>query len=73
MGTQEAITFGIPLIGIPLFGDQFGLVNIYVRKNIAIRLDIEDISEEKLDFALEQILYNSNYRYTYVMAFYFYI
>ena len=62
MGGQEAIHYGVPSIGIPLFVDQFINVDLYVSKKIAIKLDIYDITEEKLDAALNQILYNSEYK-----------
>ena len=62
MGTQEAIHYGVPLIGMPLFGDQFVNVDLYVSKKIAIKLSIDDVTEEKLDAALNQILYNPKYK-----------
>ncbi|KAL0123310.1 hypothetical protein PUN28_005685 [Cardiocondyla obscurior] len=64
MGTQEAIAYGVPMIGIPLFADQFTNVDKYVAKNIAIRLDIQTITEERMDAALNAILRNPLYRET---------
>ncbi|XP_044019341.1 uncharacterized protein LOC122859724 [Aphidius gifuensis] len=62
MGTQEAVLYGVPMIGVPLFCDQFDNVDLYVRKNIAIRLDHKEITEQKLNFALNEILENPMYR-----------
>ncbi|XP_044019342.1 UDP-glycosyltransferase UGT5-like, partial [Aphidius gifuensis] len=62
MGTQEAVLYGVPMIGVPLFCDQFTNVDLYVRKNIAIRLEHKEITEQKLDFALKEILKNPMYR-----------
>lgn len=62
MGTSEAITFAVPMIAVPLFGDQFANVDLYVKKNGAVRLDYNDITEEKLDSALDRVLNNPIYR-----------
>ena len=64
MGTQEAIQYGVPLIGIPLFADQFVNIDIYVRLNIAIGLEIDTLTEEKMDHALNSILNDPKYRDT---------
>lgn len=63
MGTQEAIVYAVPLIGIPLFGDQRLNVNNYVDKKIAISLNsIAEVTEEKLTSALNNILNDPSYR-----------
>lgn len=63
MSTLEAVHYGVPLIGIPLFGDQSVNIKNYVQKKVAISLNlIEDVTEEKLTSAINTILKDSSYR-----------
>ena len=62
MGTEEAIYYGVPLIGMPIYGDQFSNVRIIVNKNMAVRMDYRKITEETLDKALNEVLNNPIYR-----------
>ncbi|XP_011141917.2 UDP-glucuronosyltransferase 2B19 [Harpegnathos saltator] len=63
MGTQEAISYGVPMIGIPLFADQHVNVQSCVKKKVAISLNsVHDVTEEKLTSALNAILKDPTYR-----------
>ncbi|XP_063989913.1 UDP-glucosyltransferase 2-like isoform X2 [Diachasmimorpha longicaudata] len=62
MSTLEAITFGVPLIGIPLWGDQFMNIANGQSLGFALMLNCEDPSEESISWAVNEILYNPTYR-----------
>ena len=62
-GLQEAVYYGIPIIGIPLFYDQALNVDILVnRKQMGIQLKLDEITEESLDKALAAVLNDPKYR-----------
>lgn len=61
-GLQEALNFGVPMIGVPLFCDQFYNVENFVNKGIMIRIDFDKFSKELLDSALEELLTKSVYK-----------
>ncbi|CAH0715015.1 unnamed protein product, partial [Brenthis ino] len=56
--SDEAITAGVPLIGVPIVGDQFFNVEHYVRLKIGIRLNIKSLTEDILENAIESIIKN---------------
>ncbi|XP_070166542.1 UDP-glucosyltransferase 2-like [Polyergus mexicanus] len=62
MGTQEAVAYGVPMIGIPLFADQFMNIDAYVAKNIAVRLDLKKMTEKDMDAALNAVLWDPIYK-----------
>ncbi|XP_031777448.1 UDP-glucuronosyltransferase 2A3 [Nasonia vitripennis] len=62
MGTQESIYHGVPMIGVPLFGDQHFNVESYVKRNMAIKLIREDITEENFGKAVNEILSKPIYK-----------
>ena len=63
MGTQESAYYGVPMIGIPLFGDQHFNMKSYVNKNIAIKLDLKDIAQERFTNTVIEIVKNPIYKW----------
>ncbi|XP_047539179.1 uncharacterized protein LOC125072592 [Vanessa atalanta] len=60
--TDEAITAGVPLIGIPMLGDQWFNVEQYVKFNIGKRLLIETLTGEQLMDAIKTVIDDTSYR-----------
>lgn len=54
--TDEAITAGVPLLGMPVFGDQEFNAEQYLYHGIGVRVDIETVTEEKLSKGINTIL-----------------
>lgn len=57
--TIETIYHGVPIIGIPVFGDQKFNMKRAVDLGYAVELLLEDITEETLSDALNKVLNNS--------------
>lgn len=62
MGTQESVYYGVPMVSIPVFGDQRYNTEVYVKKNIAIKVHLPDISEKIFTDAVREILRNPIYK-----------
>ncbi|RLU27472.1 hypothetical protein DMN91_001276 [Ooceraea biroi] len=62
LGTLEAIFYGVPMIGIPLFIDQFKNMEACVTRNVAVKLDVHNITEQNMDAALNAILHDPRYK-----------
>ncbi|XP_028175156.1 UDP-glucuronosyltransferase 2B20-like [Ostrinia furnacalis] len=60
--TDEAITAGVPLIGMPMLGDQWFNVEKYVYHKIGMRVDMETLTEERFKEAVEKIIGDESYR-----------
>ncbi|KAL0120588.1 hypothetical protein PUN28_008344 [Cardiocondyla obscurior] len=54
--------YGVPLIGIPLFAEQFMNIDACVARNIALRLDVHTITEKDMNAVLNAILWNPLYK-----------
>ncbi|CAH0547827.1 unnamed protein product [Brassicogethes aeneus] len=59
---QESITNGIPLVGIPFFGDQISNVYRMVKKGYGVRVDKNEITKENFKQAILEVLNNPRYR-----------
>ncbi|XP_018563256.1 UDP-glucuronosyltransferase 2B7-like [Anoplophora glabripennis] len=61
LSSTEAVHHGVPMIGIPIFGDQKMNVAKSVQKQIAVHLPFKELSEESLSAALQEVLKNPKY------------
>ncbi|XP_068623984.1 UDP-glycosyltransferase UGT5-like [Battus philenor] len=60
--TDEAISAGIPMIGIPFVVDQSFNAEKYEHFNIGIKLDITTITENNLRESIDTVIGNEKYR-----------
>ncbi|CAH1389510.1 unnamed protein product [Nezara viridula] len=58
----ESAYFGIPIIGIPYFGDQPKNVRAAVAAGFCIRVDYNNVTEGSLTWAIKEILNNKRYK-----------
>ncbi|GBP42196.1 UDP-glucuronosyltransferase 2B1 [Eumeta japonica] len=62
LSTTEAVHFGVPIIGIPVGGDQHSNVNRAVHKGFAVKVDLSYDTPKDLKSAIEEVLSNPSYR-----------
>ncbi|GAB6027700.1 hypothetical protein CHUAL_001939 [Chamberlinius hualienensis] len=61
-GVLEAIYHGVPMVGIPIFGDQGDVLVRLQVKGVAYGVDKFDVNEESLFNALQAVLNNDSYK-----------
>lgn len=61
-GIYEAIYHGIPVVGIPLFGDQYDNIVHLKAKGAAVRLDFLTMSSTDLHTALKTVTNDPSYK-----------
>ena len=61
LGTSEALTEGVPVLGFPIYGDQMMNMAKAVSRGYGLKIGIEEISEESVSRALNELLSNSKY------------
>ncbi|XP_026735895.1 uncharacterized protein LOC113499579 [Trichoplusia ni] len=60
--TDEAITAGVPMIGVPLLGDQWFNVERYEYFKIGVRLDLDIITEDNFKATVHKVIGDDSYR-----------
>ncbi|CAG5010942.1 unnamed protein product [Parnassius apollo] len=61
LSVTEATHHGVPIIGIPIFGDQFVNVDLATRSGCGIRVDFNNELPSKIRKAVNEILSNQSY------------
>ncbi|KPJ00052.1 Ecdysteroid UDP-glucosyltransferase [Papilio xuthus] len=59
--TEEAISAGVPLIGIPFYGDQFYNVERYEQFKIGVKIDIYNITKQHLYETIMMVVKDRSY------------
>ncbi|XP_052871386.1 UDP-glucosyltransferase 2-like, partial [Anopheles cruzii] len=62
LSTQEAIWHGVPIIGFPVFVDQFKNINYCEAKGVGKRLSIEHLDAKELEATIREIMTTESYR-----------
>ncbi|XP_074660368.1 2-hydroxyacylsphingosine 1-beta-galactosyltransferase-like [Tubulanus polymorphus] len=60
-GQSEALYHGVPMLGLPLFGDQMYNAERVVVKGYGLKLDTEKFTSDDLQSAIHELLNNSNF------------
>ncbi|XP_053615455.1 UDP-glucosyltransferase 2-like [Plodia interpunctella] len=61
LSTTEAVHFGKPIIGIPVFGDQFNNIDRAVKKGFAKRVNLAYDMKNPLRAAIDDLLHDKSY------------
>ena len=59
--TDEAITAGVPLIGVPMLGDQWYNAEKYVHHKIGAKLDLPTLTEADFKNTITTIIGDERY------------
>lgn len=59
--TEEAVYYGVPLIGIPILWDQIYQMRNIVRLGVGVRLQIDNLSKESIEATVHEVINNKRY------------
>ncbi|KAL7016545.1 hypothetical protein ACKWTF_010055 [Chironomus riparius] len=62
LGTTEAIVEGVPILGIPIFGDQKLNMAKSVMKGYGLQINFDDVTEETVTQSINELLSNPKYK-----------
>jgi len=58
MGILDALYSGVPIVGIPMFADQFSNMNFIVQNDCGLQMQLDQIDEEIANYTISSILYD---------------
>lgn len=61
LGSQEAVHYGVPMLGIPFYGDQHQNTYKAALAGHALKLEFKNVTVESLSWALTELMYNPVY------------
>ncbi|XP_077983085.1 2-hydroxyacylsphingosine 1-beta-galactosyltransferase-like [Glandiceps talaboti] len=61
-GVYEAIFHGVPVVGLPLYGDQFDNMARLTSKGMAVSVDIGTLTSDELYEAIKTVVENPSYK-----------
>jgi glucuronosyltransferase len=61
LSTIEAINRGVPVIGIPVFADQFLNIARAVSSGYGIQINLNNITSESITWAIQEIIESPKY------------
>uniref|UniRef100_A0A1I8Q3X2 UDP-glucuronosyltransferase n=1 Tax=Stomoxys calcitrans TaxID=35570 RepID=A0A1I8Q3X2_STOCA len=62
LSTMESIYHGVPLVGIPIYGDQFNNMAAVENKGYGLTLDYRTLSAKSLSKALERVMHDKRFK-----------
>lgn len=63
LSTTEAVTRGVPIVGIPVMGDQPLNMKFNSAAGFGVAVDFDDLNEETLYNAITEVLNNPKYEF----------
>ncbi|KAK5640042.1 hypothetical protein RI129_010853 [Pyrocoelia pectoralis] len=60
--SEEALYNGVPIIGVPIFGDQFGNIGKMVHKGMGLSIDFDDLNKKEFQEKILEVIQNPKYR-----------
>ena len=55
-GVWEAVYHGVPMVAVPLFGDQYDNAQRLVSRGMAVKLDISTLTSDELEQAIRIVI-----------------
>lgn len=57
----ESMAHGVPIVGMPIFGDQMGNLDAILAQGWAVKVDFAIMTEDNLMTAIQEVLQNPKY------------